>query len=262
MERAKCKPEAVDDFDDALIEAREDVAALHLLENLQIAFDAEAKKLSDTWLAEYRDHIKQLPDDRQESYRQIVALSTDPQDLDLARPVSRFEPTKVREKGGAETDIPAYKQHLLCDERGLYPVELGDWEKAVLDVEMHRAGFKFWYRNPDRPSQDSLGIAYSDSYDTKIVRPDFIFFAEQDGNVVVDIVDPHGFHLADALPKLQGLAHYAEAHSHVFRRIEAVVELNGKLRVLDLTRTQVRQAVMAASNAEALYKSVAAGDYR
>ena len=80
--------------------------------------------------------------------------------------------------------------------------------------------------------------------------------------MVVDIVDPHGFHLADALPKLQGLAHYAEAHSHAFRRIEAVVELNGKLRVLDLTRTQVRQAVMVASSAEAVYKSVAAGDYR
>ena len=47
IERAKRKPEAEDDFDDALIEAREDVAALHLLENLQILFDAEAKKLSD-----------------------------------------------------------------------------------------------------------------------------------------------------------------------------------------------------------------------
>ena len=41
MERAKRKPQAADDFDDALIEAREDVAALHLLENLQVLFDAE-----------------------------------------------------------------------------------------------------------------------------------------------------------------------------------------------------------------------------
>ena len=99
MERAKRKPEAEDDFDDALIEAREDVAALHLLENLQVLFDAEAKKLSDAWFAEYRDRIKQLPHDRQDAYRQIVALSTEPQDVDLARPVSRFEPTKAREKG-------------------------------------------------------------------------------------------------------------------------------------------------------------------
>ena len=136
------------------------------------------------WFAEYRNRIKELPHDRQEAYRQIVALSTEPQDVDLAQPVSRFEPTKAREKDGSETDIPAYKQHLLCDEQGLYPAELKTWEKAVLTAEMERDGFKFWYRNPDRPSQDSLGIAYADGDDTKIVRPDFIFFAEQDGKVV------------------------------------------------------------------------------
>ena len=44
VELAKRKPEAEDDLDDALIEAREDVAALHLLENLQIVFDAEAER--------------------------------------------------------------------------------------------------------------------------------------------------------------------------------------------------------------------------
>ena len=175
MERAKRKPEAEDDFDDALIEAREDVAALHLMENLQVLFDAEAKKLSDAWFADYRDRIKELPHDRQDAYRQIVALSTEPQDVDLARPVSRFEPTKARETGWLETDIPTYKQHLLCDEQGSYPAELGTWEKAVLKAEMERDGFKFWYRNPDRPSQDSLGIAYADDDDTKIVRPDFHF---------------------------------------------------------------------------------------
>ena len=261
MERAKRKPEADVDFDDALIDAREDVAALHLLENLQVLFDAEAKKLSDAWFVKYRDRIKELPHDRQEAYRQIVALSTEPQDVDLAQPVSRFEPTKARETNGVETDMPTYEQHLLCDEQGLYPAELKTWEKAVLTAEMERDGFKFWYRNPDRPSQDSLGISYADGDDTKIVRPDFIFFAEKDGEIVVDIIDPHGFHLADSLPKLQGLAHYAETHSQFYRRIEAVAETGGKLRVLDLTRAHVRQAVMEATSAEALYKGAAAGDY-
>lgn len=261
MKRAKRKPEAEDDFDDALIDAREDVAALHLLENLQVLFDAEAKKLSDVWFAEYRNRIKELPHDRQEAYRQIVALSTEPQDVDLARPVSRFEPTKAREKDAVETDILAYEQHLLCDEQGLYPAELKTWEKAVLSAEMERDDFKFWYRNPDRPSQDSLGISYAEGDDTKIVRPDFIFFAEQDGKVVVDIIDPHGFHLADALPKLQGLARYAETHSQIFRRIEAVAETGGKLRMLDLTLADVRRAVVEATTAEALYRGAVAGDY-
>ena len=72
-ELAKRKPEAEDDFEDALIEAREDIGALGLMENLAVLFDTEAKKLSDAWLAQYREQIKQLPDDRQEAYRQITA---------------------------------------------------------------------------------------------------------------------------------------------------------------------------------------------
>ena len=50
----------------------------------------EAKKLADQWFSDNRDRIKQLPHDRQDAYRQIVALSTDPQDVDLARPMSRL----------------------------------------------------------------------------------------------------------------------------------------------------------------------------
>jgi hypothetical protein len=53
-----------------------------------------------------------------------------------------------------------------------------------------------WYRNPDRPNQDSLGIVYEDDNDKKIVRPDFLFFGSlDDGTIFVDIVDPHGHHL-------------------------------------------------------------------
>ena len=48
------------------------------------------------------------------------------------------------------------------------------WERKVLAAESKRPGFKFWYRNPDRPSQDSLGISYIDADVTKVVRPDFL----------------------------------------------------------------------------------------
>lgn len=261
MERAKRNPEAETDLEGALIEAREEVAALHLMENLQVLFDAEATQLADKWFAEHNERVKQLSDERQEAYRQITALSSEPQDVDLVRPISRFEPTKVRENE-AETAIPVYAKHLLCTEDGNYPSELKSWERAVLDAEMKRNGFRFWYRNPDRPSQDSLGVAYAFGDDTQIVRPDFIFFAEEDGAVVADIVDPHGFHLADALPKLQGLARYAERHPKAFRRIEAVADIGaGKLRMLDLTKPEVRREVMAALNAEALYRSGSARDY-
>lgn len=261
IERAKRNPDAEDDLDEALIESREEVAALHLMENLQVLFDEKASSLADKWFSEYGAHIKELPHDRQDVYRQIVALSSDPQNVDLAKPLTRYEATIVREPNGVEEAIPVYSHHLLCDENGDYPSELGTWETAVLRKEQGRDSFKFWYRNPDRPSQDSLGIAYLGDDVTKIVRPDFIFLAEEEGKLFVDIVDPHGFHLADALPKLQGLARYAEMHSEIYRRVEAIAEVGGKLRVLDLTNADVRNAVAEAKGAESLYKSILASDY-
>jgi len=138
---------------------------------------------------------------------------------------------------------------------------LNEWERTVVEAESKRVGFQFWYRNPQQPGQSSLGIAYVEDEQFKIVRPDFIFFAEQDGKVVVDLVDPHGLHLADALPKLQGLAAYANEHADAYRRIEAVAEASGKLRVLDLTRADVRAEVLAASSAKSLFEGLLAVDY-
>jgi type III restriction enzyme len=260
--RAKQKPNAADDFEVALIEAREDIGALGLMQNLDVHFDAEANKLSDEWLAKYRAKIKQLPDDRQDAYRQISALSREPQDVDLAQPVSCWQPTTAREKDGTETKVPTYSHHLLCDEQGAYPTELNGPEKAVLKQETESDGFEFWYKNPSRPTQDSLGVAYVDGGETRILRPDFLFFAEEsNGSLVVDIVDPHGIHLAEALVKLQGLARYVAAHPGVFRRVEAVTEAMGRLRVLDLQRADVRKAIELADDASTVYKSSLAVDY-
>lgn len=79
--------------------------------------------------------------------------------------------------------------------------------------------------------------------------------------MVADLVGPHGLHLADALPKLQGLAVYAETHGSAYRRIESVAEAAGKLRVLDLTRNDVQQAIKGASSAKGLYEGPLASDY-
>lgn len=71
----------------------------------------------------------------------------------------------------------------------------------------------------------------------------------------------HGLHLADALPRLQGLALYARTHAHAFRRIECVAEAMGKLRVLDLSKEAVRLAIAAATDATGLFCGTLANDY-
>ena len=92
--------------------------------------------------------------------------------------------------------------------------------------------------------------------------PDFVFFHGNDDDVKVSIVDPHGHHLADALPKRKGLAEFAAEQGEAFHRIEALARMDdGTLRVLDLTDESVRNAVDAATDAKKLYLSKAATDY-
>lgn len=249
-----------EEYLEAIIEARVTVAGLGLVSEVQAYFDTECDKLAKAWLTTYAPQIKALADDRKESYRQITEMSTEPQSVDLAKPESRYEATKAREND-KEVAFPTWKNHLLCDKGGKYPAELNDWERTVVETEFNRTGFRFWYRNPQQPGQSSLGIAYVEDDQYKIVRPDFVFFAELDGNMVVDLVDPHGVHLVDALPKLKGLAVYAETHAIAYRRIESIAEAGGKLRVLDLTRPDVRVAIKSATSARSLFESTLASDY-
>lgn len=255
------RDEDPEEFLEAIVEARVTVAGLGLVTEVQGFFDAEADKLAKAWLTKYAAQIKTLNHDRQESYRQIIEMSTDPQDVDLLKPEARYEATKARETDKV-TVLPTWMGHLLCDQDGKYPSELNDWERTVVEIETKRPGFAFWYRNPQQPGQSSLGIAYVDCEQYKIVRPDFIFFASPgEGTVVADLVDPHGLQFADALSKLQGLAEYAKTHGKAYRRIEAVAQAHGKLRVLDLTREDVRKAVSEAKDAASLFAGTLAADY-
>ncbi len=105
-------------------------------------------------------------------------------------------------------------------------------------------------------------MTYEDGGEPKILRPDFIFFARlSDGTVAADIVDPHGIQFGDALPKLKGLAKYAEENVGVYRRIEVFAEVDGRERIIDLTEPAARAVVMTAATVKELYESDAAADY-
>ena len=254
-------PKDSDAFEEALVDARVSVAALGLVMELQPAFDDAADGLVKEWLKAYGAAIKQLSHDRQEAYRQVREMSAEPQDVGLVKPEARFEPTKI-DQNGVETDLTVYRHHLLCDAQGNYPVELNAWETRVVEAEMKRAGFRFWYRNPQYPGQSSLGIAYLEGEQYGIVRPDFLFFSMTiDGSFTADIVDPHSLHLADALSKLRGVAHYAELHGAAYGRIESVAEVKGKLRVLNLKDPQVRSAIASTEDAGSVFSGPLAADY-
>ncbi len=260
-ERLADADEYADSIDGALLDAHATVAAFGLVSDVKDYLDDEADKLARKWLTEHRAAIKALSDERQDVYRQLREMSVEPQDLDLAKPTAWLVPTTER-RCGTDTDLPPYRMHLLADRVGSFPADLNEWEAEVLDREYGRPGFVGWYRNPSRRSQDSLAVAYEHGGRIRTVRPDFLFFSEHDdGTIGAAIVDPHGHHLADALPKLRGLAAYAERHGADFERIDAVTKLNGIYRVLDFTEASVRDAVDEATDAAVLYGGDHATDY-
>ncbi|KAF0133812.1 MAG: hypothetical protein FD152_1555 [Xanthobacteraceae bacterium] len=251
-----------DDMEAALIDAHVTIGALGLVPGIRETLDAEAEKLANQWLTRFRVDIKNLSDERQDVYRQIREMSANPMDVDLARPTSWMQPTTIREANGSETPLPSFERHMLCDEHGMFPEDFNSWEGEVVKSELARAGAVAWYRNPSRASQDSLGIIYEDGGEPRIVRPDFVFFVQQDdGTVAADIVDPHGIQFGDAMPKLKGLAQYAERFGDQYRRIEAVAKIGDKFRVLDLKEAATRASVSTATTIKALYESTDAFDY-
>lgn len=251
-----------ENFEEALMDAYATVAALSLGPEILVYLVAEAEKLTTEWLTRYRIAIKELSDQRQDVYREIYEMSTTPMDVDLARPTSWLQPTSVREVDGSERSLPHYKKHMLCNANGLFPESFNSWEIDVLTIELSRCNTIAWYRNPARASQDSLGVTYEDAGEVKMIRPDFIFFAQlSDGSIVADIVDPHGTQFSDSMPKLRGLAHYAEFFGEHYRRIDAVAKIGEIYKVLDLKETKVRDAIASATSITELYSSTVASEY-
>lgn len=257
------KPGDPDTDDDALRDAFVLVAALSQVPGVAEEIDREAEKLAEGWLGRHRVEIKDLSDERQAVYNDVRAMSTEPQRMAITRPKVAVVETKAHDDEGNAVPLPTRLKHLLADDAGGYPVgALNDWEIAVLDKEMGRKSAVAWYRNPSRASQEALGIAYGEGDGPwRMLRPDFLFFGDHNGAIKVSIVDPHSHHLADALPKLKGLAAFAKEYGGEFHRIEAISQIDGQTRALDMQDPAVRAAVGTATEALALYSSAVAVNY-
>lgn len=254
---------AGDDDDDELREAYVRTSALAAVKEVREKIDREAIELTETLFAEHRVAIKELPDARQQAFEDIRALATDPQVGSLRRPRTRIEGFSI-EQDEEVVPAPLAPWHLMSDEDGNFPLSsLNSWEQVVVRAELERPNICGWYRNPSRAAVDSLGIAYrDDTGNWHSMHPDFVFFHEVKGEIKASIVDPHGHHLDDAEIKLKALAQFAATFGSSFHRIEAVAEIDGHMRVIDVQVDPVREGVLAsAESAAQMYRSSIAVDY-
>jgi len=256
-------PDTVDDNDE-LREAYVRTAALATVKEVRDKVDAEAIELTDKLFAHHRVAVKELPDVRQQEYEDIRAMATEPQRGVLRQPRTRIEGFSVEEDGQIAA-APLAPLHLMSDENGHFPLtSLNIWEREIVLAELERPNVRGWYRNPSRAAVDSLGIAYRDDAtgNWRSMHPDFVFFHEVRGKIVASILDPHGHHLDDALMKLKALVAFAGMYGEAFHRIEALAEVDGSMKVIDMKTNEVRSAVAVREESPAsIYRSDIAVDY-
>jgi hypothetical protein len=253
-----------EDDDDGLREAYVRAAALATVKELRDKVDQEALALTERLFAQFRVAIKALADALQQGYEDIRAMATEPQKGVLRPPRTRIEGFSVEHNGQI---VPASLAplHLMSDENGQFPLtSLNKWERDIVLAELARPNARGWYRNPSRAAVDSLGIAYRDDNtgNWRSMHPDFVFFHEVRGKIVASILDPHGHHLEDAGMKLKALLAFAWTYGEAFHRIEALAEVDGRMKVIDL-KTDASRKVLSVSEQrpEYLYRSDIALDY-
>ena len=258
--------------DEDIMDVQATVAALARVTDIVEDLHREAGERARDLTAEYAARIAGLSDDRQAVYQTIEGLSSEPERATLHAPTlwqadRMLRTTNPREGTVTETPLPVWDKHYLAtaEDPHVIPARMNAWEEHVLKIEQARAEHVGWYRNPARGDREAVVIPWQDGTGVwRGLRPDFVFFDRRaDGTLGASIVDPHGYHLADALPKLRALADYAENHGDAYLRVLSIARTDGVSRSLDMKAPHVRAAVREATDAKALYLDDAvARDYR
>jgi type III restriction enzyme len=222
--------QGVADYDPLKAKAISAVLALH--PEVVDAVESAAEAMVRAWLKAHQKSISKLPDARKVAYEAVKRETRNPELTDLVLPETKVVPDADRR----------WPKHLLADEKGTFPGNVKGWEVKVLDIELADKDLVGWYRNPTG-GPGALRVPFQGTQFVQSMYPDLLLFHQTDDGIRPSIVDPHGFHLADASAKLKGLADYASVHGDDFDRIDAVVEIDGNLLALDLRSESVREEV-------------------
>lgn len=149
-----------------------------------------------------------------------------------------------------EEDGKAYNDHLFVDDTGKACIKLNTWEEGVLMEEQRQVDYVCWLRNPPRKPW-SLCIPYEMGGEQKPAYPDFVIIRkDDDGEYVVDILEPHDPSRTDNLGKAKGFAEYARQNPGVGRiqliRMGKDAVGHRRFKRLDMAMSAVRDKVSRA----------------
>ena len=140
-----------------------------------------------------------------------------------------------------------YTDHLFVDDSGVARINLNSWEEGVLKEEQAQPDYVCWLRNPPRKAW-SLCIPYEMRGEQKPTYPDFLIVRrDNDGEYVIDILEPHDPTRIDNLGKAKGFAEYPRQNPGV-GRIELIRKGKDgtgheRFKRLDMARSAIRDKV-------------------
>lgn len=222
------------------------VAAVAEIADVKKAMNKVALDQIESQQREYEDRVETLG--LGETFKAIWYPATTPVDgaLVLTNP-GRVGIQKARKKGATieYINFPLLEKHVWAFEKGgkwVYPGTDNAWEDAATALELDPSRKVVgWFRNPNA-GRSALSVPYYSNGKLCLLHPDFIFVREIDGELVVDIVDPHLDH-GDSRDKWTGLAWYAAEHPDLIRRAVAVVRIGETDWGLDVAKAEVREAL-------------------
>lgn len=238
------------------IDAGVRVAAMASLDYKDIV-EKQAEEQIKTWRDAHASAVASKPRAVRDLIEPLWYLGNTPMHPTTVEARTAYAAATHRIFGDSTEPIATYPKHLyvIPDGRpneGRFPVDTSrsSWELEVLERET--AGtvetLAGWYRNPSS-GRYALAISYEIGTKTRLMHPDFLFWHDDGGGYVMDIVDPHRHDQTDTASKWSALAKYAQDHSDRVRRVLAVIkDSSGDLRALDLTKDGIGPKAAAAIN--------------
>lgn len=233
------------------------LSAMSVHEEVIKELEGAASRLIDSWRHDFQSAVSRLDADDRVKLDELWHPHGVPVPGKFTLPATvktRTQKVVTDAKGKATLeDLETFKRHLYSDANGDFPMAATGWEKDVIAKELAQPGLLGWYRNPSSGA-GGLSVSYVEGGVDKSMFPDFLFFYQVDGKIVVDIVDPHNHSLGDTPGKWAALSRFARENPGVFRRVSAVIKNKaGVLKSLELSgraNTVLEDKIAVASGGE------------
>lgn len=189
-----------------------------------------AKSMFSTYKDKYRRDINKTNDDVRIEYNDIVKENYDP------KTTWRLEEPFLLTKGNTK-----YPKHLFVDENGEVFFDMDGWEQKVIEQELERnANLVCWIRNTP-VGQHKFCLLRKQNKVEHSFWPDFLLVTKEDGEYVLNILEPHRQNEDDNYSKAEALVDYVEqARNSNIGRVELIRIENERILRLDFATSVVR----------------------